>query len=1083
MITTLGKEVKVSVGRLGAWMLILMLLSVCVQACSQTETVSPESSPSSTNETLETLPSSTPTRVISPSFVAVEPTDAPQIEVLPLVTPSPTVQATPFPDEQEIVHVVQHAVDHAVVNQASESGHWVAHPIDGAFTASGAPEREARERLALVGNIGDENEIRWVIVERVDGEDDGRLIGVSEWLGAGFDAPPPFYLPPSVTDFDRDGRQEIINHYYRMRGGLETGADTIYRWDGQQLARIWQITRIIDNLQADSAFVTQPYRQAYRADWNWLGNSIIVSETVRFYPEAVQSSLESETNPNLLGEESWRRQFCWDQTALRPCAPTGPAGVFAYTVLGDLWLWQNHRAHPLGDARNVIDFQWSLDGEHLAWASRPGADDDARNANHDGDDGNEDNLPATVLGVYELETGETRRFQTRGTLERLFWLPDGRLALAYTQLGVSVDTDDAGKSVTSSEQMEDYSVVFLDPESGQISTVSGSGVPAGAFSPDGQRVIYEEESALYIYDLKQEETRLLVSGLEHISPVWSPRGDWIAYHLSYGGLSWPAIVSPNERDPLAASDLLTDFDERAGAQLRLAWSIDGAQLAVLVYNPRLPDEPANLYIAQSPPDSGGYAANLDWELVWQTEGVTQLGELLWSWAGDRIALTFNREVWDISTAGESKGRATKRREFSIPHMTWSTLAWAPDDSGFIVSLAWDDNERLFWIPKKDDDADSARDDIETEDDAGGDNNYIVPLLADSTGSVRWSSQIVESERELEMVFIDYTSEDPVFHFTRGGETDIIISAKGDVSSDSSFQISGDRIYYNYRYAHRLGGASLVVPDRGGDCHSPVVSADGQKLAWICDGSPPNWSALVDHTAEIPFHLIITDDEGKNEREVWTHVEAGPDYRSFRPMGWRDDGEVIYLSQPKYGAAQTHLDYNPGVMAFNLNSGEMEQIGDLEGAYDARVSSDGAWLIQSKTETRSEGERVQIQLRSLVNDFERPIASAEGATIAGDFSFSPREKWVAWREWVQTTGGSILLVRAMRLPDGEAITICGDIEDAAPKIGGWLREGELVMVYPVRPDGTGGQSASIVLPNVGQGAVFSPHSFIGVLGRD
>ncbi len=78
---------------------------------------------------------------------------------------------------------------------------------------------------------------------------------------------------------------------------------------------------------------------------------------------------------------------------------------------------------------------------------------------------------------------------------------------------------------------------------------------------------------------------------------------------------------------------------------------------------------------------------------------------------------------------------------------------------------------------------------------------------------------------------------------------------------------------------------------------------------------------------------------------------------------------------------------------------------------------------------------------------------------------------------------MLLVRAMRLPDGEAITIYGDIEDAAPKIGGWLREGELVMVYPVRPDGTGGHSTSILLPNVGQGDVFSPHSFIGVLRKD
>ncbi len=962
---------RFSVGRLGVWIFILTSLSLCIQACGQTETVSPESNPTPANET---IPSSTPTRVISPSFVAVEPTDVPTVEVLPLVMPSPTLQATPFPDEQEVVR----AVIRADVNQESdvhlsESEYWVAHPIDGPFTAPGA-----RERLALVGNIGDEDEIRWVVVEHIgeeEEENNGRLLGVSEWLGSGFELPPPFYLPPSIIDFDRDGRQEIINHYYRIRGGLETGADTLYRWDGQQLARIWQITRIIDNLQADSAFVTQPYRQTYRADWQWFGlDSIVVSETVRFYPVAAQGgapsstqNLDLEAKTNVLGEESWQRQFCWDKEALRPCAPTsGPVGVFAYTVLGDLWLWQNYRAHPLPDAQNVIDFRWSPGGERLAWASRLTAADD------DGDDDrNGNNPPTTVLGIYELETGEIRRFQIRETLERLLWSSDGRLA--YTQLSCphSRSSADANKLPATDEQTNQRLVIFLDPESGQVSATFGiPDIPAGAFSPDGQYIIYEKENALYIYDLQQGETRVLVSGVENVSPMWSPRGDWIVYDLTYGGLSWPAIVSPDGQEPLAASDLLTNFDERAGAQLRLAWSIDGAQLAVLVYNPRLPESPANLYIAQSPPYSGGYTANLDWELLWQTEGVTQLGELLWSWAGDRIALTFNQEVWDISTTGESKGQAVQRREFSIPNMTWSTLAWAPDDGGFIIGLTWNDEERLFWIPRNDEKGD-------------------IPLLADSTGPVRWSSQIIESKRELEMVFVDYTSEDPVFHFTREGEADVIISAKGDVSPDGSFQISGDRIYYNYRYAHHLGGASLIVPDRGGDCNSPVVSASGEELAWICNGSPPDWSDLVDNTAEIPFHLIITDDEGENEREVWTHVETGPDYRSFKIMGWRDDGEVIYLSQPKYGAAQTYFEYNPGIMAFDLNTGEMKQIGDLEDVYDARVSSDGVWLIQSKTEEQLEEPKVQIQLKSLVDDFERPVASAEGATIAGDFSFSPR----------------------------------------------------------------------------------------------
>ncbi|HDQ73973.1 MAG TPA: hypothetical protein ENN19_18035 [Chloroflexi bacterium] len=1004
--------------------LLLIVFGLCVQACSQAGEAPLDTSTSPPSEDLLTV---TPTRLANPSFVAVEPTDVPVVDVLPIVTTLPTPQPSPFPDEREIAQ--------AVMGQEI-GGYWVAHPVDGGFTAPGAIER-----LALVGNIGDENEIRWVIVERgeEDEEHDGKLLGVSEWLGAGFDAPPPFYLPPDIIDFNQDGQQELLNHYFRVREGLVTGADTLYRWDGLQLARIWHIERVLDNLQVDSAYVSQPYRKNYRADWEWVGiDGIVVSETVRFYPETGQNA---EDDPLVLGKESWQRQFCWNKQAMHPCAPQGPAGIFAYTILGDLWLWQNHQAHPL-DAKNVIDFKWSQDGQRLAWMSQLSPIDD--------------DLPEVVLGIYELETGEIRRFQMGKRPTTLLWLPDGRLA--YTRPG-SVDT---GKP-TAPDTQADWSVFFFDPAYRRVSTITD--VPVGAWSPDGHSLIYERENTLYIYDLQQEEARPLVLGVEKsTNPLWSPRGDWIAYHLSHGGLSWPALVSPDARDPLITPDLLTNLDERAGAQLRLAWSADGSRLAALVYSPYPTEEPANLYVAQVPPGAGGYTANnLDWERLWQVENMNQFGELAWSWKGNHIALTFNQEIWDVSAEGDSKGQARRRQQFSIPGMTWSTLAWSPNDNGFLASLAWGDNERLFWIPMHEDDD-------------------VVPLLAGSIGILRWSSQVIESERDLEMVLVDYTAEDPVFHFVREGYPNVIISAKEDIL-DSSFQIGGDRVYYNYRYAHRLGGASLIVPDRGGNCHPPVVSADGEKLAWVCDERPPDWSALVNNTAEIPFHLIVSDSKGNNDREVWTHVETGPDYRSVKPLNWRNDGEVIYLSQPKYGAAQAYFDYNPGIMAFDLNTGEMELIGDLEDVYDAHVSSDGVWLIQSKVREQLEEEEIYIHLKSLVDDFERSVDSAEGTRIAGDFSFSPRKNWVAWREWVQTSGGSMLLIRAMRLPDGEALTVYGDIEDAAPEIGGWLREGELVMVYPVRQDGTGGNSAFIALPSVGPGAVFSPYSFVGVLERD
>ena len=46
----------------------------------------------------------------------------------------------------------------AVLGQGSAE-HWVAHVLAGSFTAPGTDER-----LALVGNVGGHDEIRWVVV-------------------------------------------------------------------------------------------------------------------------------------------------------------------------------------------------------------------------------------------------------------------------------------------------------------------------------------------------------------------------------------------------------------------------------------------------------------------------------------------------------------------------------------------------------------------------------------------------------------------------------------------------------------------------------------------------------------------------------------------------------------------------------------------------------------------------------------------------------------------------------------------------------------------------------------------------------
>jgi hypothetical protein len=98
--------------------------------------------------------------------------------------------------------------------------------------------------------------------------------------------------------------------------------------------------------------------------------------------------------------------------------------------------------------------------------------------------------------------------------------------------------------------------------------------------------------------------------------------------------------------------------------------------------------------------------------------------------------------------------------------------------------------------------------------------------------------------------------------------------------------------------------------------------------------------------------------------------------------------------------------------------------------------------------------------------------------AGDFSFSPENRWLAWREWAPEAEKATLLVRALGIPDGEPFTVYQDAEPKAPRIGGWLARDDLVMVVPLAEDGSGGYSTLLALPATGPGGFLSPYSFLG-----
>lgn len=989
-----------------AWLLVACSpTGPTVPAPSPTGPSAPTLQPTLLTPTVKPIQSPTPSLPIVSTLVP-----SPPLPPLPTIVPQPTPAPTPFPDEQAIVETIL---------GTGTGEHWAANIVSGSFTAPGADER-----LALAGNVGERDEMRWVVVGRTDGG--WRLRGVSEVLGMGFDAPPYYYVPPDLLDFDGDGQQEVLSHYFRMLWGWTTAVDTLYRWDGQSLARVWGVPNIMDNRMADNQDVPQPYRENYQAAWEWAdldGNApdeILLHEEAAFYLPGEEGYVKDDA-PSI-SEESGERAFRWDGEAFRPYAPGGPAGTFAYIAGDTLWLWQNHAACPLG-MKGVREFLWSPDGRRIAWWAETSIESTFR----------------VILGVYDLPTGARWEFPLDGAPSTLRWAPDGRLVYAVPP---------------------NYPHALLDPETGQQEPL-----PIGfsdTWSPEGDLMAYERSGGVYVYAPTTGRERLLVRSPEGagritprpFDPVWSPRGDWIACSLETITNTWVGLVYPGAPEPVGASDLLDTFSGWEAPALQFAWSPDGAHLAVLTSDPRFAQQPTTLYLAEVSSSGDEPVGRPRWREVLRLETVTSTVGLAWSPGGERVAVAVGNEVWEATTAGEM----TFRYHFAAPELEWTVLEWAPDGGGFLVGLTGAGvgyENHLYWFP------------------ADGDEPEL--LLAGPVAA-HWAPRTVEAQA---MALVEHTDAGPLLHFVGGDGSDIVVPAE-EAARYTSFQVGGERIYYGARYADRNGVVSL--PDISEGCHPPLVSPDGSRMAWLC-GESPDMNALIDGTAELHYRVLITDGDGNDPREVWEHVETGPGYRSLHLVSWRADGTVIYLAQPEYGMVWALFDYNPGMLALDVNTGQVAQVGDLESLHDALVSPDGVWLAQAKIATWS-GESVTITLRSLIDGTERVVPGAEGAWLAGDFSFSPDGAWLAWQEWVPMPGSQVFLIRALRLPAGEPVTVYEEAltEGAgisAPSIvGGWLGKDDLVLVQ----EGGKGPSTLVTLPSAGPGFLFSPFAFLGVCGE-
>ncbi len=600
--------------------------------------------------------------VPSPSPTVPEATSTPEPTLLPpTATPTPPALApqTRAPAEPALDPAEREAIIAVVTGQALE-GYWSAHGRVGRFTAP-----DVTEQLAMVGGIGEEDEVRWVIVGQT--EAGWELRGLSPVLAWGFEAPPPSYLPPELIDLDRDGQQEILSRYFNLRGGWLMGADTLYRWDGTALVPIWAVTTTLDTTAAGAERAPVPYRQAYDAAWRWEDldgdgfEEIVVEEEMAFYLPGEEGYVPEGAPPT--GGESTRRAYRWDGHRFRPYAPNAPTRPFVYRDADDLWLWEPEGARPLAGGA-VETLSWSPDGAWLAWIRvRFEAPPE--------------------LGLYEWETETFIRYTLDVPAFYVQWLSEEELLVAQGE----------------------KSALIVAPETGHYRLQS---LPAsGVWSPDSLRLLYSEEPGLRLYDLEQQESRLLV----HVppdagvvspvvsAPLWSPTGERIALRLENVSGSWVGVVEGGSAEPAAAAALVEPFAGREAAGLRRAWAPDGSQLAALTLVAEEESPIVALHLAEfttgRPLWTEVFRTTADGPLTWADAAEESLA-VAWAPDGERMIIAVGQEIWEVTREGESRLRHT----FAFPQPRWETLTWSPDGSGFLLTLS--DAlylGRSYWFPE------------------------------------------------------------------------------------------------------------------------------------------------------------------------------------------------------------------------------------------------------------------------------------------------------------------------------------------------------------------------------------------------
>ena len=601
---------------------------------------------------------------------ATSPISTPAIETAPeSITPIPTVFSSPLTQSDSVpaaADILQAVYGEALQGNMEDGYHvgevtvpWVGPVASGSFTGRGTTQSAAPTQWAALigGEAGNSSDlssdeqylsIRWVILGTSASSSDLVTIGRSPSLRYNVAQTEESWRVGGLSDFDRDGAQELIA-VSSTRGGIQRQTTHLFRWDGAEFAQVWSASTFEDNTSADSA----PTYYIYEATVNLRtedGNpTIMLESTTRYFAKNAEGRANTAS---VTQSDTSTQRYRWDGRTFMAHTPGGPQETFAYSTGAGLWLWVDANAQQIDD-RHVSNMDWSQDGNQLVYVVWWPSD-------------------AKGIWLYDIPTGSrTQVSPVEGAVYDMQRSPGGDV-LAYVQ---------AVPAQVRISSLTDNSSLTVEAVAQGIS-----------WSPDGTQLVYDHSGSLSRYDLAAQRSQMLVEAGESAgdsspgiySPAWSPRGDLIAAIVRQEGTEQPTLIEASSSNPLPADDLAQRAIGIQAPNVDINWSPSGEQFAVLTSDPASGSAPGAVYIIDVAAGTGTLR-----KLVEASSAADPVSLPVWNSTGDRLAAIVGPDVivWDTATGG-----GTTWHTFPAAAEE-SNIAWSPDGLGLLVSYG----AELFWF--------------------------------------------------------------------------------------------------------------------------------------------------------------------------------------------------------------------------------------------------------------------------------------------------------------------------------------------------------------------------------------------------